>query len=145
MDITFNTCETITTLSIISSLPNICFVKYLMDEKDGGFNKEKVVQRREWEETEVGGNSGRNVRKGMQIIEKRKVEIKRDKCEWTTIVKETCSSTIRKIQKGTFYRCSSSRKLSTRFLSLSHSRKININPTTSKLHAFSRTNIAAYV
>lgn len=47
MDITFNTCETITTLSIISSLPNICFVKYLMDEKDGGFNKEKVVQRRE--------------------------------------------------------------------------------------------------
>lgn len=58
MDITFNTCETITTLSIISSLPNICFVKYLMDEKDGGFNKEKVVQRREWEETEVGGELG---------------------------------------------------------------------------------------
>lgn len=28
-----------------------------------------------------GGNSGRNVRKGMQIMERRKVEIKRDKCE----------------------------------------------------------------
>lgn len=35
-----------TTIAYYSSLPNICFLKYLMDKKDGGY-KEKVVQRRE--------------------------------------------------------------------------------------------------
>lgn len=34
------------TIAYYSSLPNICFLKYLMDKKDGGY-KEKVVQRRE--------------------------------------------------------------------------------------------------